>query len=265
MTIEFTKMSEIPRDRWDRPLITPVDGGKQIAYTRVSTLAKALDDKTLLTKWMQRQTLIGLTVRPDLIDIALTSVDDKRKLNSIVKDAMSAAKSDQAANIGTALHALSELVDDGVDISTLPAHHQSDLAAYKQTMSGIEILGKEVFVVCDEVQAAGTFDRLVRLPDGRIMVADIKTGQHEPTFPHGATTQIAVYAHGHTYDPDKGRMDYLPDIGVSTTEGLLIHMPAGTGTCDLYLLDIGVGWSLAKTAVAVRAVFKSKPITKFTP
>jgi hypothetical protein len=97
------------------------------------------------------------------------------------------------------------------------------------------------------------------------MVADVKTGKHEPKYPHGATTQIAVYAHGHLYDPEKGRIGYLPDLGVSLDAGLLIHMPAGTGTCDLYLLDISVGWSLAQTSVAVRNVFKSKPITKYTP
>ena len=51
---------EIPRDRWGRPLITPVGGGKPEPYTRVSTLAKTLDDKTALSKWMCRQTAIGL-------------------------------------------------------------------------------------------------------------------------------------------------------------------------------------------------------------
>ena len=35
-------MNEIPRDRWDRPLIIPPNGGQPVAYTRVSTLAKAL-------------------------------------------------------------------------------------------------------------------------------------------------------------------------------------------------------------------------------
>jgi hypothetical protein len=39
---------------------------------------------------------------------------------------------------------------------------------------------------------------------------------------------------------------------------------AGTSTCQLYLLDLHVGWSLAQTAVAVRNAFKSKPITALT-
>jgi hypothetical protein len=51
----FTRpATEIPRDRWGRPLIEPPDGGKPIGYTRVSTLAKALDDKTSLMDWKCR-------------------------------------------------------------------------------------------------------------------------------------------------------------------------------------------------------------------
>jgi hypothetical protein len=35
----FTRpATEIPRDRWGRPLIEPPDGGKPIGYTRVSSL-----------------------------------------------------------------------------------------------------------------------------------------------------------------------------------------------------------------------------------
>ena len=36
----------IERDKWDRPLITPPDGGKPVGYTRASTLAKALDTRS---------------------------------------------------------------------------------------------------------------------------------------------------------------------------------------------------------------------------
>jgi hypothetical protein len=254
---------DIPRDRWGRPLITPVDGGKPIAYTRVSTLAKALDDKTALTKWKQRQVVIGLGHRPDLVAVAQAVKNDDRKLDEIVHTAMTAAESERAANLGTALHALSEQVDDGVDIDTMPAEFRADLLAYRTATAGLEVLAKEMFVVTDEVQAAGTFDRLVRLPDGRAVIADIKTGKHEPKYPHGAAQQMAVYSRGHLYDPERGRLAHLPALGVDQSVGLLIHMPAGTGTCDLYLMDLEVGWALAQTAVAVKAAFKGNPITQY--
>lgn len=266
MSITFAHPTvDIPRDRWGRPLITPPDGGKPEAYTRMSTLAKALDDKTALTKWKQRQTVIGLAGRPDLVSVAAACKGDDRKLDEIVETAMTVAESERAANIGTALHALSEQVDAGCDLADLPEQFRPDLAAYRAAMAGIEILAAEMFVVVDEIKAAGTFDRLVRLPDGRVVVADLKTGRHEQKYPHGATQQIAGYSRGHLYDPEKGRVGHLPSLGVDQAAGLLIHMPAGTGTCDLYLLDLHVGWGLAQVSVAVREAFKAKPITPYSP
>lgn len=265
MTIEFaTPVADIPRDRWGRPLIAPEGGGKPVPYTRVSTLAKALDDKTALTNWKCRQVALGMARRADLVAKASSiPADDKRTMDEVVKDAMTAAESERAANIGTALHALTEQVDAGTPVDTLPEFARADLAAYSAAMSGIEIIASEMFVVVDEVQAAGTFDRLVRLPDGRVVVADVKTGQHDPNYPHGVTQQIAAYSRGHLYDPDRGRVGHLPSLGIDQAAGLLIHMPAGTGTCALYLLDLTVGWSLVQVSVAVRAAFKSKPITAY--
>lgn len=266
MTIEFTHPTvDIPRDRWGRPLITPVDGGKPIPYTRVSTLAKTLDDKTALTKWKQRQVVIGLGARPDLVAVASTVKGDDRKLDEVVESAMTAAESERAANIGTALHAMSEQVDQDASLEAFPAEFRADLAAYKTALAGIHMVATEMFVVTDEVQAAGTFDRLVRLPDGRVLVADLKTGRHESSYPHAAATQMAIYARGHLYDPERGRVGHLPALGIDQAHGLLIHLPAGQAKCDLYLLDLNVGWALAQTAVAVKAAFKGKPITPYTP
>jgi hypothetical protein len=256
---------DIPRDRWGRPLIKPIDGGKPLPYTRASTLAKTLDDKTALSKWMCRQTAIGLATRPDLVALVAAHTDDKKTLGDAVEQAMAAAKSDEAANIGTTLHKLTEQIDGGHDIDWMPTEMRPDLDAYRATMSGIEILGAEVFVVVDEIQVAGTFDRVVELPDGRRMVADIKTGQHEPNYPHGSATQIAIYSRGHAYTPDEGRKYRLADRGISQTEGLLIHLPAGQGRCDLYIVDLEIGWALATVAARVRAMQKAKPITPYAP
>ena len=254
----------IKRDRWGRPLIVPPEGGEPVGYTRVSTLAKELGDKSALSKWMARQAAIGLASRPDLVALVRSTDPENRKaLDKIVKDAQEAAGSSKAANVGTALHSMSEAIDDGADPASFGEEYATALTNYRTAMSGIEVLAKETFVVVDEVQAAGTFDRLVRLSDGRIVVADIKTGAHEPQYPMGATQQIAVYAHGYLYHPDQGRIGYLPDMGVDTTTGLLIHLSAETHQCDLYELDITAGWALATTAVAVRKAMKASVITRY--
>jgi len=270
MTAEITfapiDAPDVPRDRWGRPLIQPPDGGKPEPYVRVSTLAKSLDSKEGLMQWMQRMTAVGLGKRPDLAErAAITDPSDKKALKEIVDGAMQAAESDKAANIGTTLHALTEQMDRGT-LDTIPPNHAADLDAYALATKPLKVVATEMFVVNDHLKAAGTLDRLVRLPGGPIVVADLKTGATEPKYPHGVMTQCAIYAHSWRYDIEKEqRLAYLPENDVSTTTGLLIHLPAGKAQCDLYLLDLDVGWQLAKTAKAVRDIYKTKPIQKYTP
>jgi hypothetical protein len=269
MTAEITfaplDQPDVTRDRWDRPLIIPPDGGAKEVYARVSTLAKSLDSKEGLMTWKQTMTAIGLGKRPDLAErAAITDPTDKRALKEIVDGAMKAAESDRAANVGTTLHKLTEQMDRGT-LDVIPPHYQPHLDAYATAMDSLKIVATEMFVVNDHLKAAGTLDRLVQLPDGRIVVADIKSGANDPRYPHGVATQCAIYANAWRYDVVKEeRLAYLPEHGVSTDTGLLIHLSAEKATCDLYLLDLTVGWQLAKTATAVRAVYKSKPIQKYT-
>lgn len=262
MTITFTGPTAEPkRDRWGRPLIVPADGGKALPYVRVSTLAKVLDSKEALMAWKQRMTAIGLGKRPDLAQrAAVTDPGDKRALKEIVEAAMAAAESDKAANIGTTLHTLTEQFDKGT-LEHIPAEHIGAMTAYEEATKGLQMKAAELFVVNDELQAAGTFDRLVQLPDGRLAVADLKTGQHDPTYPHSVTTQVAIYANSHFYDVESDtRRGYLPDLGISTDVGVLIHLPAGKAECRIYELDLTVGYSLARAATVVRAIYKDKPI-----
>lgn len=262
MSITFSPpVAEPKRDRWGRPLIVPAGGGKPIPYVRVSTLAKVLDSKEALMAWKQRMTAIGLGKRPDLAQrAAVTDPADKRALKEIVEAAMAAAESDRAANVGTTLHSLTEMLDKGT-LESCPPEHIADLTAYEMATKPLQMKAAELFVVNDELQAAGTFDRLVTLPDGRLAIADLKTGQHDNNYPHGVTTQVSIYANSYLYDvATDTRMGYLPDLGVSTEVGILVHLPAGKADCRIYELDLTVGYALAKTAVAVREIYKGKPI-----
>jgi hypothetical protein len=263
----------IPRDRWGRPSIVPVGGGKPIGYTRVSTLAKALDDTSNLTAWKQRLTAMGVASNPHLaarIAGVMSMYDDpisdgKRDLNSIVEEACEKAGSSTAASTGTALHELTQASDLGRDLVAVPPGLVAHITEYQVGTARLEILDIECFVVCDELQAAGTFDRLVRLPDGRVVVADLKTGAHDANFPLPVATQIAVYAHGQRYDPDTfERTPIHADLNL--TVGLLIHLPAKAAPrLSLYELDLEVGWRAAQLATEVRAIRKAKPIGALWP
>ena len=258
---------EVPRDRWGRPLIIPPGGGTPAPYARVSTLAKALDDTSNLTAWRGRMVALGMALEPSLVDRAVAVAnrctdpvrDGKRDLDAVVRSATERAGASTAADTGTALHELTEVLDRGDALRVIPERWMGHLDAYQRATACLDVLDIETFVVNDAVTAAGTFDRLVRLPDGRVVVADYKTGRHDASYPSGVTTQIATYARGHRYDPATGtRSPIHPDLVAST--GLLIHQPAsGDGTCRLYLLDLTVGWEQARMAAEVARIRKRKP------
>lgn len=258
-TTPGTKTEDLlTRDRWGRPLVVPPAGGKPIPYTRVSTLAKALDDTTMLTNWKMRQTAIGLQKRPDLMALLATR-PDRKKLDEIVQTALDAASSDAAANLGTALHSFAEAADLGEPFDTIPAEHQPRIRQYRQTLAdaGITVVACEKFVVCDDLETAGTFDRLLQLPDGRLIVGDIKTGSGVDWIGLSTAMQVAVYSRGLIYNPETHERHPLP---VDTTVGVLIHLPQGGDGCTLHELDLQEGWFAALQAFDVRRTRKKKPI-----
>jgi hypothetical protein len=248
-------VTETPRDRWGRPLIVPPGGGDPVAYTRVSTLAKALDDLNNLMAWKQRTTAIGLLRRPDLLThisgiVANGDPDTdwptKRELNAVCEQAMEAAGGSRGRTAGTGFHSLTEAIDRGDEPLFVPEQDKPRLEAYRAAMAPYEPLEIEQFVVCDEVQAAGTFDRLVLCPDGRVRVADLKTGKSEADYPLATAMQLSVYAHGKRYDPESGNRADLDDR-LDLTTGLLVHMPP-SGGCRIIPLDLVKGWAAAETA-----------------
>ena len=264
-------MSEIKRDRWDRPLIIPRGGspdGEHIAYTRTSRMAKAPDDVGGLVGWSSAQTLRGLVERRDLYEAAVAARGNDTTIRSIAAKAKDAARSDEAANTGTALHFWAEQVDNGeADLTQVPADYEPMISKYLEAMEGIEVLESEVFCVCDELQVGGTLDKLLRLPDGRVVVGDIKTGGS--SLSHGALStaiQTALYAHSERYDPDTGERSPLhPDLDPSQT--ILIHMPIPAPgedpVVDLHFLDGEAGWFGARLAYQILKWRKRAVITPY--
>lgn len=276
----------IPRDRWDRPLIEPLNGGKPVAYTRASTLGKAIEDTYHLSRWQQRCVAFGLSRRPDLValvaSIATNEGDDRAPLDELCEKAHEAAKGDKGANVGTALHKLSERRDKGEDLSYLPVELKRAMDAYAEQMRPFRVLAAETFVVCDPVLTAGTFDRVVELlvdlefhhrggkgrivlPAGTVLVLDLKTGKIDSAKYWGPTygVQQTVYACGQPYRFGVGRVTWEALLGEgrrpSTDWALILHVPSDSPEdAGLVIVDLAEGAGMADLAVEVRAARKSK-------
>ena len=245
----------IERDRWGRPLLrvpSGPDAGKKVPHTRATTIAGAIDDKSGLMLWKQRLTALGLTQRRDLLTaIAAADPDDKKTINRLVEEAAEAAGSTAAATTGTALHAFTERIDTGQPVGNVPEEYRADLDAYQAAAAeaGWTVHGVEKFLVLPAYRIAGTADRVIEL-DGERYIADVKTGS-SVAFPHSFAAQLAIYSRSLPWDHDLEAT--IPwDAPPNQERGLIIHIPAGQGRCDLHWIDLDAGWWAVKLAMQVR-------------
>lgn len=252
MTI-VTTSPEIDRDRYGRPMVMPPNGGKRVAYTRCTTFIDVLDDRFNLEQWKQRMVATGLAQRPDLLLGVQAHLDDKRELNKLCDSAREAAASSAAATTGTALHALTELIDRGQELPVIPTESKADLDAYRAATAGLKATHIERFAVMDRLKVGGTPDRIVKY-GGESYIADIKTGSIEWGTLKIAM-QLAIYSRSSLYDIATGARTVH---GASTNRGIIIHLPAGQAKAELHWIDLEAGWHAVQVAKDVREKRKLK-------
>jgi hypothetical protein len=192
-------------------------------------------------------------------------LDDRSKLNKIANDAIEAAGAYSRANLGTALHSITQQLDLGMKPQIL-AGLQSDIETYVASIAawdfGMRKEWIEVLLINDEYEYAGTADRIVTTRDGKICIFDLKTGT-DLSYSFGSiAVQLAMYAHADwIYDWKTGERTALPE-GLDMKEGIICHLPAGEATCKFYTVDLEAGWEAAKMSFATRNWRKRKDLFK---
>jgi hypothetical protein len=261
----------IKRDRWGRyiiPSLKPnLEQGQETYWTRVTTFAKSTADTAALTAWSERMAIKGVVMQPDLLVKAqATRIEDRDTLNEIAVKAKEAAGAHTAANYGTALHSMTEQVDEGESGDDFPEPWASRVRAYREAMDQAQVkilhhadrLMIEQVIVCKQFKVAGTFDRIVTGPRWEMpVIADLKTGRDLSYSWKEIAIQLAVYAHADAIWDYKAK-EFLPMPEVDQKVALVMHLPVdGTG-CDLYEVDIEAGWQAAELAHKVRRWRKYK-------
>jgi hypothetical protein len=241
--------TEIPRDRYGRPMVKAPRGNKRIPYRRVTTFVGCLEDTYNLMAWKNRQVAYGMGQRKDLVlAAAAADPDDKRKLNEIAEKATEHALASASATTGTALHALTERIDRGQPLGVVPTEYQADIDAYRAATESIEWVDIESFRVYDDWQVAGTADRIGKDANGCTRIYDIKTGSID--YPHKMAMQLAMYARSIPYNIATDQRGTDPE-SVDLRYGIIIHLPAGEGRCELHQIDIVAGWGACLLAKKV--------------
>jgi PD-(D/E)XK nuclease superfamily len=265
------------RDRWGRYLIFGT------AHTRATTFAKLGANTKAIEAWNERNVIVGMTRRPDLLMLAEGKEvkRDRNDLNSIAQQAKDAAGQKVAANIGTAYHSFTERIDAGLmTLDQVPERYRPRVAQYVETVraAGLttrpEWMERTVAIRADQVGApipvAGKLDRIFQMPDGSLVIGDLKTGADLSYGEMEIEVQLALYAHGvNTHglfdwntrtwqDYDVRALPGITGLKVREDIAIVIHLPAEGDGCTMYVADIERGWRDAQRLGPLQASLKQK-------
>lgn len=238
-------------------LIPDPDTGTPIGWTRATNLSKILADTDNLQRWAERMVALGLAERPDLLEQAkrLSKVD-RKALDRIAKTAKEAAGAFDRAAQGTSLHTLTERVDLGeITAEDIEPPWRSLIQAYVEAMRAaqIKILPEyiERTVIIKRFKVAGTFDRVVQMPDGDLWIGDLKTGRTLDYSWGDIAIQLSLYANADAiWDFDQ--QQFLPMPKVNQERALIMHMPVEGGGVTFYEVNIKHGWAAAELSEQVK-------------
>lgn len=260
--------ADVPRNQWGQGhiKIDPSDPTAKLrALPRVSTLAGQLDNKGGLIKWAQANAIRGLGASRALRDRAIVAVNagDEDGIKALVAEAETRGGSTDAADRGTALHAMvmpSLIVGLQPDIDD-PAMLASIEAAHK-ALAEAELVPvmMEQFAVNISAGYCGTYDLLVKhRPSSKHYVLDVKTSAklNDRNYPHKVAIQLACYSRATRWCPYRG---LLRSPEIDRQRGFLLSLPIDQGQAFLDPVNLELGWEGLQLAQAARSFGKTKPL-----
>lgn len=254
----------VRRDKKGRPYIKEIDilgnlTGREVTYTRVTTYIDCVDDKSAISRWGERQLVKGLLgergPRWRAEASSLLTDDKKFNLNDLIKRIKEAAGAEDRAAIGTAVHAITERYDLGLELGVIDDLYAADLTSYIEATKFMKHIYIERLMVNDDLQTAGTPDRITEYLPCEVCgipyyIFDLKTGRVDAYTQNSQAMQLSVYAHSKIYNAATGQR--IQPVQVCLHKGIICALPAGSGRAELQWVDIATGWDLVKVATSVR-------------
>jgi hypothetical protein len=246
------------------PMVRSLDDKKWERYSRPSGWGDDLDEQSALIQWKLLRAVEGVACNPALAASIAAHVGEKEGSNDRVQKAIELGRGEEAADLGTALHAMAHRLETDPGFKA-PEPHASDLAAYLGAIdrAGLRSSHCEVHVCADSWRAAGTADRIYvttrelalpdgsKVPPGTSFIGDLKTGKRLDYSLPGFNIQMAIYADGCFYDVERDVRTPFPD-GFHVGWGILVHLPAGQASATLLWVDLDVGRVGARLVQGVR-------------
>ncbi len=270
----------VKRDRWDRPLLPPVNlalaraEGDVRPFTRCTTFASALGDESNLARWKMRMVAKGMAEREDLRLLAKAAdVTDKKDLDEVAEAAFEIAGGNIGRRLGTAFHKFSEILDRGGREDDVDPEFLPHVRAYTKMLDdyGITIMGDYIERLCawEKFSVAGSFDNIVmyRRPGEdveRPTVLDKKGGADLSYGWLKIAVQLLCYVSADAiWDQENYRWLPMPD-GLRQDIALVAHVPTGKRgeetVCDLYEIDLLPAMDAVRVSYEAREWLKTRGI-----
>ena len=268
-------------------------------YDRPSDISGNLDTKENLSPYHQCQAVTGLMLdkslavqfKPLVVEHGIFVWDRaKEAVKALLRDARRAGGDEFKPNMGSGFHGYCHLRDIRSQVTLPTPEFEPWLDCYEELMEPWEVLDDEGFVAIDDlenpgspddIRGAGSFDRLLRarrdiklrkqvwVPEGAVVIGDIKTGRQDNEYAMKVHVQCAGYAHGEYYDQETGKRTPIhPDLLLD--KGVLIHVPfqqqykdeKATPNGTTYGLDLIEGWRLCRISSDVTRARKMRLLVK---
>jgi hypothetical protein len=230
--------------------------GKRERYSRPSGFAKPLDDESALTNWRIDTACFGVAGDKALqARYVAAKRDDRTTVAALREAAIQAGRGEQAADVGTAIHSMSERWEDPDDDFQPPDPYLSALRAYTLEMTRLGLVSErmECAFVTTEYRTAGTADRIYRLtrplvvptgeilPAGTLVIGDLKTSKTLEYSMGGFAAQLSLYAQGKLYDVVNDELLDTPEINQDW--GVIAWIPSNqeAGHCEMIWVDLNAG------------------------
>ena len=248
------------QDQYHRPVFPDPDTGVEQAWTRVSTIAKELDNGGGLITWTGAMVAGGCYLRNDLVGQIgsrwpLTDAN-KAEIYALVDELKDAGGGSVGRNMGDALHEFLRRRNQGEKVRPMPPW-DADVKAHDDLVDRLGlIIDPEYceFTVCyPDLGIAGSPDLAPRVAgrgDERT-IADYKTGSLRDYVWCAWVVQTCLYANAPLiYRWDTGQFEPMPPV--SRKRAWIISIPAGSASAELWVLDISEAWKAVKAALWVR-------------
>lgn len=248
------------------------EGEGRPSWQRMTNLLKHIDTDTYyLDQWKLQNVLIGTALRED-VRVAAAAIGkrpakpakfdrgQRADLDSLIKTASDAAVSEDGAALGTAQHTACDRIDSGEPLADvirhLPYPYNANVQAYEALvrLNKWEVVLMERTVRMSELGAAGTFDRVYRIPGVGLVIGDEKTEEDPLKNLLKITAQLGGYANSDAvWDADAGEWVSWEDVlgdRVRTDIAVVVHIRDGDAVP--YFVNIARGYEAALRAAKQR-------------